>query len=135
MPKSPLTPPLESAARCRWRVLIRQQQHSGLSQAEFCRRHCFSPQTFSSYKRLLGFSSAPLRGRQSEPALDAPPGFLPLRVRPVPTAVEMPRPTPQVATEATWIEVWLCNGRRLRVPSSVDVSNLQRLVIALEGSL
>jgi hypothetical protein len=55
------------APRAKWARLIKAQAGSGMSAAEFCRRHRIWASSFFSWKRKLGKSDTPM---------PAPPGFV-----------------------------------------------------------
>lgn len=58
-----------------WRKFLTQWRHSGLSQAEFCRRHGLNANTFSSWKTIIrerdaqrpGAGTGHIRGRTGNP--------------------------------------------------------------------
>ena len=102
--------------RAYWRALIAECGRSGLSQAEFCRRHRLVPGTFGYWKHTL--ARAP-RGARSGPGPEpAPaPAFVPVRV------VARPQPVIEVGRAAGAdgeIEIVLERRRRVRVRGRVD---------------
>ena len=98
----------EPRTRGEWQELISKQEESGKSIASFCR------EVGVGHKRFYYW-----RHRIQEPQR----GFLEVKVS----------DGAELAAEDNWCEVVLANGRRLRVPPGYDMSELQRLVLAVEG--
>ncbi len=69
-------------SKAQWRELISQQQSSGLSAAEFCRRESINPKYFSTRKVQLSEvgSSFVEVARSSKAAVSVPPRTIELRV-------------------------------------------------------
>jgi hypothetical protein len=116
-----------------WRDVLRRQAKSGLSVRAFCRREKLAESNFYAWRRTIAkrdaerSSGGPTRGRRSIGKRDAEakspekrPAFLPAIVTDVPRG------------EAS-IVVELAGGRRLRLPRSMPVRRLARLVHALEA--
>lgn len=97
-------------------MLIDRQHHieawqaSGLSQAEYCRRHGLNPNTFSG--RLHHFKASPTP-RPSE--------LIPVQVRPL--------PTPEAAVGSVVLR--LAQGRQLEFPATVSPRWLAELLQCL----
>lgn len=98
-----------------WRRIILRQQRSGLSIAEYCRRHQVPPASFFAWKRRLGQDAA----RASLPT------FVPV----VPTPAEPPS-SPQAAHGA--IALCLDRGRRLVLCPGFDPGTLRQALAILE---
>jgi hypothetical protein len=94
----------------RWKNHIADWQASGLSQAEYCRRHGLNANTFSG--RLRDYKSQ---------GLPRPPELIPIQVQPLPTAAE--------AVSAP-IVLWH-RGQRLELPSAVSPRWLAELLQCL----
>ena len=107
-----------------WRRTIRDQQRSGLSVRDYCRREGLKDWTFRWWRQELA-------RRDHEPST-APPGeptgtvpaFLPVRV--VEPEVVAPQPAPP-------IEIVLPTGPTVRVPSGFDPRTLGHVLAVLEG--
>ena len=107
-----------------WRRTIRDQQGSGMSVRDFCRREGLKDGAFRWWRQELtrrdqGPSVAP-RGERTEAA----PAFLPVRV--VDPEALTPRASPP-------IEIVLPTGPILRVPSGFDPRTLGHVLAVLEG--
>jgi hypothetical protein len=107
-----------------WRRTIRDQQGSGMSVRDFCRREGLKDWTFRLWRQELalrdrGHSTAPT----GEPA-EATPSFLPVRV--IDPEALTPRASPP-------IEIVLPTGPILRVPSGFDPRTLGHVLAVLEG--
>jgi transposase len=104
-----------SAARDRWRELIRRQAASGLSVAEFCRRDRVPSSSLFAWKRKLGLSppAAPAFVEAVVAARSDSAGFRP--------------------REAGVIEIRLRGGRRVRIRRGFDRALLVEVVAALEA--
>ena len=90
-----------------WRGVLMRQRRSGLSVAEFCRRHEMSPAAFYGWKRRLAGESS---GKSTEVS------FVPL---PLDQAV------PPRAVE---FSLQLPNGVQVTVPCNFDDAALERLL-------
>ena len=111
-----------------WRRAIRDQQRSGLSVRDFCRREGLKDWTFRWWRQELARrdrqpSAAPRDRGDPEPN-EAPPAFLPVRVADL--EVVPPRPAPP-------IEIVLPNGPIVRVPTGFNPSTLGHVLAVLEG--
>ena len=100
----------------RWRVLVREQESSGMSAKEFARSRGLSAATLYWWRSELG------RRRAERGA--------PLRL----ARVALEGPTPGLVTRGgDDFEVELAGGRRVRVPRDFDAGALRRLIAVLEG--
>jgi hypothetical protein len=111
-----------------WRRTIRQQERTGLSVRDFCRREGLKDWTFRWWRQELARrdrqpASAPPRQRQGHPTEEAP-AFLPVRV----VDVEPIAPRPPAL-----IEIVLSAGPTLRVPEGFDPQTLRAVLTVLEG--
>jgi hypothetical protein len=111
-----------------WRRAIREQQRSGLSVRDFCRREGLKDWTLRWWRQELVRrdrkpSAAPRGGGEGEPT-EAPPAFLPVRV--VDLQVVSSRPSPP-------IEIVLPNGLIVRVATGFEPSTLGHVLSVLEG--
>ena len=97
-----------------WRETMKRQAGSGLSVRAFCRRRKLGESNFYAWRRTIA----------ERDAKTTPPKKRPAFVRAVVTDV----PRRQAA-----IIIELAGGRRLRLPPSMPVRRLVRLVHALEG--
>jgi len=95
------------ALSTRWKNHIEDWQASGLSQAEYCRRHGLNANTFSG--RLRDYKSQ---------ELPRPPELIPVQVRPLPTA-------------AGPVVLWH-GGLRLEFPAAVSPRWLAELLQCLD---
>ncbi|WP_257460869.1 IS66 family insertion sequence element accessory protein TnpA [Archangium lipolyticum] len=95
-------------------VVLKAQEASGLSVAEFARRHGLGPQRLRWWKKR--------RAEEANPAL----AFIPVRVEAEPSSQA------QQAPSGASMEVVLARGRRVRVEPGFDAHALARLVRALE---
>ena len=107
-----------------WRRAIRDQQRSGLSVRDFCRREGLKDGAFRWWRQELPRRdrqpSIPPRGEPTEAA----PAFLPVRV--VDREAVTPRPAPP-------IEIVLPTGPTVRVPQGFDPRTLGDVLAVLEG--
>jgi hypothetical protein len=94
----------------RWKNHIEDWQASGLSQAEYCRRHGLNANTFSG--RLHRYRSQ---------GLDPQPGLVPVHVQPLPKAAE---------AAAGPIVLWHL-GHRVEIPLAVSPCFLAELLQCL----
>jgi hypothetical protein len=115
---------LDPAREKSWRRTIRQQQRSGLSIRDFCRREGLKDWTFRWWRQELA-------RRDREPSMappversEAAPAFLPVRV--VDLEAVAPRPAPP-------IEIVLPEGSIVRVPCGFDPRTLGDVLAALGG--
>ena len=117
--------------RAHWQVLLDQWRHSGLSQAEFCRRRGILPGTLAFWKHTLARETAAGRPRALR-ARATLPTFLPVRVvAPAPAA-----DTDPVAAASTTIgelAIMLRGRRHVRIRGRVDLHWLGQVVRTLEG--
>lgn len=95
-------------------TVLEAYEVSGLSVAEFARRHGLTPQRLRWWRKR--------RAEEMAPALS----FVPVHVAAPPT------PEAQRAPGAASMEVLLDRGRRIRVEPGFDADALTRLVRALE---
>jgi transposase-like protein len=95
-------------------TVLEAYEASGLSVAEFARRHGLTPQRLRWWKKR--------RAEQKGPVLS----FVPVHVTPPPS------PEVQRAAGGASMEVVLARGRRIRVEPGFDADELARLVRALE---
>ena len=94
----------------RWKNHIADWRASGLSQAEYCRRHGLNANTFSG--RLHRYRS---------PGLSRSPELIPVQVQPLPTVAE---------AVSVPIVLWH-RGQRLELPSAVSPRWLAELLQCL----
>ena len=111
-----------------WRRTIREQQRSGLSVRDYCRREGLKDWTFRWWRQALARRDREAAAntpddRDGEPT-EATPAFLPVRLVDLEAAV--PRPSPP-------IEVVLPTGPTVRVPSGFDPRTLGQVLAVLEG--
>lgn len=114
-----------SKGRERWSRLIAELDESGLSLAEFARRHDLKRGSLSHWKWKLSHPECRrdyrrrARKRRAQPPAAAPAAPLQfLEIRSTPTAERF--------------ELELTDGRRLRIPSGFEAPALQRLLGVLE---
>ena len=120
--------------RAHWQALLAAWRRSGLSQAEFCRRHGLAPGTFAWWKHTLrsGPDAPRAATRPARSAAGGPPAFVPVRVVATPAAAPIAPVVPPVAANAT-LEIVLARGRVVRVHGAVAVPWLAAVVAALEA--
>ena len=111
-----------------WRRAIRDQQRSGLSVRDFCRRDGLKDWTFRWWRQELARrdhqpSAAPRGGGDGEPT-EAPAAFLPVRVADLELVSSRSPPA---------IEIVLPNGPIVRVPTGFNPSTLGHVLAVLEG--
>ena len=97
-----------------WRSVLSEQSTSGLSVAEFCRRHSISPPAFYNWRRKL-------ESQQQGATVNA---FVPVTLPPV------------SLTDACF-ELQLGSGMTLRIPMGCDEAALKRVLraaVSLESS-
>lgn len=100
--------------------LLAAFERSGLTRAEFERRHNLSPNRLSWWRKRLGLVAS------AAPLASAAVTFLPVRVE-APSRATPPPPT----TPAAPIELVLPEGVVLRVPPSFEATDLTRLLTIL----
>ena len=107
-----------------WRRALKAHRHSGLTQAEFCRRNELSLSTFHYWRRRL---------RETEPELSTEPlevdEFLEVQIRPPAVAGQSEAPAIGGAFELTFP-----SGLKLKVPVSVEGRALAEVLWALEAT-
>jgi hypothetical protein len=115
--------------RAHWQALLATWRRSGLSQAEFCRRHELAPGTFAWWKHTLRREAAAQGGaKRPAPARTVvAPAFVPVRV----VAAPPTPPRPSAPADAV-LEIVLARGRLVRVRGRVDAPWLAAVVAALE---
>jgi hypothetical protein len=129
LPAGPVVPsgdpvvPRSRTVDLRWKSLLHEFRHSGLTQAEFCRRRQISLHSFR--KHLY-----PPRPSQPTPSDDRPsaaagPPFLPVTI--------LPDPTPSIPVPSSHLELILSNGRRIAVVPGFDPQTLRHLIAVVEG--
>ena len=117
--------------RAHWQALLEECRESGLSQAEFCRRHGILPGTLAFWKHTLTreAQTGRPRGRRAGAAL---PTFLPVRVvAPVPAPDT--DPVDAAAPTVGELAIMLRGRRHVRVRGRVDLHWLGQVVRTLEG--
>jgi hypothetical protein len=107
----------------RWKSLLNEFRHSGLTQAEFCRRRQIS---LHSFRKHL-YQPRPARPAPSDdrPSAGADAHFLPVTI--------LPDPTPSIAASPSHLELILPNGRRIAVAPGFDPRTLRHLIAVVEG--
>lgn len=108
-----------------WREILRRWRGSGLSQAEFCRRHGVPVWKLAWWRKRLaevpcGHAARTARKRRGDRGVDCSASFVPVGV--LSAAVRVGR-----------MELLLGPGRRLRFPADVDPAKLAGIVAVLEG--
>jgi Transposase len=111
-----------------WRRTIRQQEKSGLTVPDFCRREGLKDWTFRWWRQELARRdqqplSAPRR-QQEGPPIEATPAFLPVRI--IDQEPFAPQPPPPI--EIVWP-----TGPTVRVPTGFDPRTLGDILAVLEG--
>lgn len=107
------------------RCLLAECASSGLSLAEFERRHHLSRNRLSWWLKRLGPAPSAAGGRPAPSSTAVT--FLPVRVAGASPSPSPPRPPPPAAP----IELVLPDGAIVRVPPSFDASTLTRLLDVL----
>lgn len=119
-----------SPRRAYWQVLIAKCGRSGVSQAEFCRRHRLVPGTFAYWKHTLARATPEARSALA-PRPAAAPAFVPVRV------VARPQPVLEIGGRAAGsdgeIEIVLERRRRVRVRGRVDAQWLGDVLRTVES--
>ena len=115
-----------AARRERWRKVVAAWSHSGLSQAEYCRRENLHLATFNGWKQRLG---------KAAPETAGPDPFVAVRVQAAEERPEDARRSADVQPldVVPLIEVVLRNGRTLRMGANIAADALSRLAAALEN--
>ena len=103
-----------------WRVLIGEQQSSGLTIAEFCRQRDLSPASFYAWRHKVSAASPGQEGSLLSATASAP-QFVPLQL------------TDAVANDGHF-EIELPNGIRLTVPPKFEATMLASLLQAVTFS-
>jgi len=98
------------------RAVVAEAAVPGVNVSAVARRHGIKPSLLFRWRRDLA----------SDAGSQPPPRFLPVSIG--------ARPAPQPASSAkpARIEIELAFGRKLRVPSDIDVAELRRIIVALE---
>jgi hypothetical protein len=106
----------------RWNAICNDFRRSGLTQAEFCRKHDISLVSFRHhfYKPR---SSKPTPSNDRSPAATEN-RFLAVTI--------LPDPAPLATVSQPHLEIVLSNGRRIAVPSGFDPQTLRRLIPIVE---
>jgi transposase len=94
-----------------WRKRLARWKASGLKVGAFCEREGVTPTAFAHWRKEIA-------ARDARRAAAAEPLFVPVRV--------VPAPTP--------LEVGLPGGRVVRVPPGFDPAHLRSVVATLEGA-
>ena len=99
-----------------WRRALTAQDHSGLSQLEFCRRNGLAVSTFHGWRRRLRETPIESEGPQS-------------------SFVEVCRPTvSEPDSQQDQMELIFPSGLRLKLPSQVEGRTLAEILWALEAT-
>ena len=117
-----------------WRQTLQRFEGSGLSAAQFCRRHGLALSSFWAWKRTLRLrqqqtKAAPAATAAAPPKPSQPtalPFFVPLRL-------QQDNQHDAGVSAPPLLEVFLPNGLRLRLPQHFDSQALQRLLSLLRG--
>jgi hypothetical protein len=104
-----------------WRDALRRHKGSGQTVRAFCAREQLAETAFHAWRRILRERDAE---RRSAPIAAPAPTFVPVVVR------EADRPEPAAAD----IAIELRGGRVMRLPASMPVEQVARLVRAIEGA-
>jgi len=130
--------PAETSKRCYWKEsdavrVVGELEQSGLTIAEFARRHGESAQRLKRWRKRLGL---PPRRKVSKPKPNTTPPItlLPVRIREQAPAAAPDPVTCAAAVRPSPFELLLGNGRTLRVPVDFDAVALSRLLGVLEPS-
>jgi hypothetical protein len=117
--------------RAQWQAVLEECRRSGLSQAEFCRRHGIPPGTLSCWKHKLTGASG--RGPRRAAGRDgaAGPAFVPVQLTAAPL-VSGARAGEGLTAGGGALEIVLAGGRRVHVRGRLDVQWLGQVVRTLE---
>ena len=111
-----------------WQKHVRAWYQSGLTQADYCRRHQLSVAAFGWWKRQLQDKPKP---RRRSPGTKRPQRRRPTTVQ----FVEVQRgPDVNTSAEAAVYEVLLSHGRAIRIGHDFDPDVLKRLIATVEAS-
>jgi len=114
-----------------WQRLLRRWARSGLSQAEFCRRHRLKAVTFAWWKRQLR-AAGPRPPR--EQSIDARARAVPKRRGRSPkTSGRFVEVLLGGASGASAYEVVLAGNRTIRIPEHFDPQSVSQLIAAVES--
>ncbi len=102
-----------------WRDMLRRQQRSGLTARAFCAKEQLAETAFHAWRRTLRERDAE---RRRVPPAKPTPAFMPVVVREVDLL------------DQGHIVVDLRGGRAMRLPLSMPVEHVARLVGAIEGA-
>jgi hypothetical protein len=91
--------------RGKWKALIEEQKHSGLSQSEFCKKHNLSPSTFNYYLDIFHGKQQPTKS----------PGTF--------ASVSISKPS-----NAHEIRLTLPNGFQCTFPTELELSRIKELL-------
>jgi len=101
----------KSANHAKWQSLIEEQEKSGLSQAEFCKKRNIAIAQFGYYRGLLK--------SKDQSKLRKPEVFSPIQIK------------KQDIKSSDEIKIVLPNGFQCYFPSSIDSMQIKRLMEAL----
>lgn len=104
-----------------WRRWLEKWEQSGLTQAEFCRRHGLKAGNFAWWKRKLGESAGSLRPHPRPPRGQRSAGFVELTV---PVSSTVP------SRCSAGYEVILPRGVVIRLPADFDSHRVAQLIRA-----
>ena len=104
-----------------WRQALVDQQESGLSVRQFCRRKKIAEASFYGWKRELALRDRERSGSEGHPGNASSPeqAFVPLRVTPAPLLV-------------AGLELLHPSGHVIRIPAGFDDETLRRVLSILE---
>jgi len=105
-----------------WREALRRHRASGLTVRAFCAKEQLAETAFHAWRRILRERDAERR-RQVLPVAPAP-AFVPMVVR----------EEQREAAAAADVVIDLRGGRAMRLPASMPVEQIARLVRAIEGA-
>ena len=105
-----------------WRRAVAEQQESGLSVRQFCRRKKIAEASFYGWKRELALRDREGKGAEGQAgnAADGEDEFVPLRVAPAPLLV-------------AGLELLHPGGHVIRIPAGFDDETLRRVLSILES--
>jgi len=117
--------------RARWRRLVRSWARSGLSQAEFCRRHSLWASDFSLWKRhLQGHGGTRRVGGKTDRRPQKRLRWVPVAIGSRPASAADGREVSMGRSDS--VAIVLRNGRQIHLAEGFDLEKLIRLVAALE---